>query len=210
MSVSLQIMENVCKSRKILLQLLQKRGYDTTPQDNFSDNEIRVLLGEKQLDFDLESKDEENKKVFVKYLINTKIRNTSLRSYINDFIDSQEDLEPKNTDIIVILKDKPNESLLKVVDDFYSENQIYINLIYIKTILFNILEHDYVPEHTKISEHDYKILKQNLNINSKSQLPLISRHDAVSTILGIRPGEVVKIVRSSKNAGQYLSYRCCK
>ena len=209
MSVSLQIMENVCKSRKILLQLLHKRGYDTSPQDNLSDNEIRLLLGEKQLDFDLESK-HEDKKVFVKYLINTKIRNTSLKSYINEFIESQEDLEPKNIDIIVILKDKPNESLLKVVDDFYSENQIYINLIYIKTILFNILEHDYVPEHTKISDEDYKILKQNLNINSKSQLPLISRHDPVSTVLGLRPGDVVKIVRSSKNAGEYLSYRCCK
>ena len=209
MSVLLQIMENVCKSRKILLQLLHKRGYDTSPQDNLSDNEIRLLLGEKQLDFDLESK-HEDKKVFVKYLINTKIRNTSLKSYINEFIESQEDLEPKNIDIIVILKDKPNESLLKVVDDFYSENQIYINLIYIKTILFNILEHDYVPEHTKISDEDYKILKQNLNINSKSQLPLISRHDPVSTVLGLRPGDVVKIVRSSKNAGEYLSYRCCK
>ena len=53
-------------------------------------------------------------------------------------------------------------------------------------------------------------MKNIYNLNSRYQLPIIHRHDAVSNVLGIRPGEVVKITRPSKTAGQYVSYRCCK
>lgn len=210
MSCSSQLISNLYTSRKTLLELSEIRGFDTSKHSNFSTNEIRVMFSEKQLDFDLEGKGDNSKKAFVRYLITTKIRNNSLKNYISDFLEMNEDFEPDKSDIIIILKDKPNESLLKVVDDFYNENQIYINLFYIKSLMFNILNHEYVPDHKIISEENFKELKQNYSINSRLQLPLLSKHDAVSTALGIRPGDIVKITRPSKTAGQYVSYRCCK
>ena len=209
MSCSSQLVSSLYKSRKNLLEILSIRGFNISAHNNFSENEIRVMFTEKQLDFELEN-NEKDKKVFVKYLITTKIRNNSLRNYINDFMESNPEIVAENTDIIVILKDKPNDSLLKVVDDFYNESNIYINLFYIKSLMFNILNHEYVPDHKIISEEDFKEVKHNYNINSRLQLPIISRHDAVSTVLGIRPGNVVKITRPSQTSGQYTSYRCCK
>ena len=207
MSQSSQVITNLFKSRKILLELLSERGYNVDSQNNFTENEVRIMAQQKQLDFELENN---GKKVFVKYLIATKIRNNSLKNFLTEFLEENPDIEPASTDFIIILKDKPNDSLLKVVDDFYSEKQIYINLFYIKNLLFNILKHDYVPAHKIITESEFKEIKNNYNLNSRYQLPIINRHDAVSNVLGIRPGVVVKITRSSKTAGQYVSYRCCK
>lgn len=209
MSQPSQVINNLFKSRKILLELMKERGYNISSQENFTENEIRVMAQQKQLDFELEN-DEKSKKVIIKYLISTKIRNNSLKNYIIDFISENPEIDPSSTDFIIILKDKPNESLLKVVDDLYSEKQIYINLFYIKSLLFNILKHEYVPDHKIIPDESFKELKSTYNLNSRYQLPIINRHDAVSNVLGIRPGEIVKITRPSQTAGQYISYRCCK
>ena len=209
MSQSSQVISNLFKSRKILLELMKERGYSISSQENFTENEIRVMAQQKQLDFELETI-EKDKKIFIKYLISTKIRNTSLKNYVTEFLEENPDIDPVSTDFIIILKEKPNDSLLKVVDDLYNEKQIYINLFYIKNLLFNILKHEYVPDHKIISEEDFKNIKNLYNLSSRYQLPIIHRHDPVSIVLGIRPGEVVKITRPSQTAGQYICYRCCK
>ena len=209
MSQSSQLITNLYKSRKILLEILSERGYNIDSQQNFTENEIRIMAQQKQLDFELEN-DTKTKKVQIKYLIQTKIRNSSLKNYITDLLEEDSGIDPSSTDLIIILKDKPNDSLLKVVDDFYSEKQFYINLFCIKSLLFNILKHEYVPDHKIIEEHVFKELKTNYNLNSRYQLPIINRHDAVANVLGIKPGDIVKITRPSKTAGQYTSYRCCK
>ena len=79
MSCSSQVISNLYTSRKILLELLEIRGFDTSKHNNFSNNEIRVMFSEKQLDFDLEGKEDNSKKAYVRYLITTKIRNNSFR-----------------------------------------------------------------------------------------------------------------------------------
>lgn len=209
MSCSSHFINNLYKSKKILLEILEERGYDISQQNNFTENEIRIMCNEKQLDFDVSNSDD-TKKVYIRYLVYSKIRNNSLKNYINDFLELNPDFDAEKCELIIILKDKPNDSLLKVVDDFYMGNKVYINLLYIKMLLFNLLNHEYVPEHKKITEEEFKELKKTFNLNSRYQLPIISRHDAVSTILGIRPGEIVKILRPSLTSGQYKTYRCCK
>lgn len=209
MSQPSQVISNLFQSRKILLEIMKERGYAISNQENFTENEIRVMAQQKQLDFELESENK-GKKLFVKYLISTKIRNSSLKNYITDFLEENPDIDPVYTDFVIILKDKANDSLLKVVDDFYSEKQIFVNLFYVKSLLVNILKHEYVPDHKIIPESEFKEMKNSYNLNSRYQLPIINRHDAVSNVLGARPGEIIKIIRASKTAGQYITYRCCK
>ena len=43
----------------------------------------------------------------------------------------------------------------------------------------------------------------------EENLPVILRDDAMARYLGLRPGEVVRILRPSPTSGTYVSYRIC-
>ena len=48
------------------------------------------------------------------------------------------------------------------------------------------------------------------NIKSKSSLPLILKNsDPIAKWLGLKQGDIVKIIRNNKNSGIYYYYRCC-
>ena len=64
---------NIFNSRKIILELAGRRGFNTEEYDNFSINEIGILYTNKQLDM-LITNEETNKKIYYKYHLHTKIR----------------------------------------------------------------------------------------------------------------------------------------
>ena len=217
-SVPLHIVTNIYKSRKTLLTQFQERGIDTSNLlNNITENELRIMNKNSDIDFEVK---QDNYKISIKYLLNSKLRNTTLRNQIINFMEEEKiideegnlnkDIDVSNHELIFIIKENPNESLVKVVDEIYNEYKLYVNIFWINTLLFNILEHEYVPKHQKITNEDFKELKSMYNLNSKQQLPLISKHDPVAKVLGVRPGDIVKITRPSQSCGKYITYRCCK
>ena len=48
-----------------------------------------------------------------------------------------------------------------------------------------------------------------VNIKNNDQFPKISRYDPVAQAIGIKPGEICKIIRSSKTAITTDYYRLC-
>ncbi len=78
-------------------------------------------------------------------------------------------------------------------------------------VRFNVLEHEYVPEHYLVpKEEEEKILKE-LNVK-KENLPKIKKSDPVLRILErkyghIPVGSLIKIVRKSSTAGRVVVYR---
>ena len=86
----------IYKSRKNLLNILEKRGFDISDYNNFGINEIQAMYANKQLDMLLTEKNE-NKKIYVKYHVTSKNGNSTfpkLRdSHINDYIDDLFNLE---------------------------------------------------------------------------------------------------------------------
>lgn len=70
----------------------------------------------------------------------------------------------------------------------------------------NINKHYLVPKHVKISESEKKQLLEKYNINPKS-LPKILKEDPGIIALHLKSGEIVKIVRKSKTAGETVYYR---
>ncbi len=196
----------IFKSRNILLDLLSEQGYDVNKYTGSSINEVNSMYQNKQMDMLLEKKD---KKVYVKYHLNKTLKLGNINDYIEDLIHLDNVLEKKD-DIIIIIKDEPNDSLLSVLSNLWLQDQIYVNVINIKRLQFNILNHILVPKHRVLNDEETNTFKQRYNISDNSQIPDISRFSPVAQVIGIRPGQICEITRNSKTAIDTLFYRVCQ
>lgn len=196
----------VFKSREILLDILKERGFETDDYSGFSIYEIHTMFENKQLDILLNNGT--NKKIYIKYYLEKTIRPTNVHDMIEDLFNIEAILTKKD-DLIIIIKDEPNESLQKLQRSIFEHEQIYVTIININRLQFNILNHSLVPKHRVLTETENEIFKQKFNINNNSDIPAISRFETISQVLGIRPGDFVEIERQSKTSITSKFYRIC-
>lgn len=196
----------IFKSRNILVKHLKNQNYDVSEYENITFNDISIMAEHEQLDMLVEK---ENKKCYVKYYLPKNIpRLNIIREYIDDLFVNEEILSV-NDDLIIIINDDPNDTLIKGLKDLWEENRYYLRIINRKRLQFDILEHVFVPEHIILTKEEKNKLYIDKNINKDKELPEISRFDPVSLVIGIRPGEVCKITRTSKTAIISHYYRFC-
>lgn len=205
----------IYKSRKNLLTILEKRGFDISDYNNFGINEIQTMYVNKQLDMLLSKKN--GKKIYVKYHVTHKNGSSTfpkLRdSHINDYVDDLYNLEEilnKEDELLIIVKDQNiNKTLEEYMEFIFIKDNHYINILKIKELLFNILEHCMVPEHKILTEKEKEKIYEKYKIMQDSELPEISRFDPIAKVLGVRPGELCEITRSSKTSITSKYYRLC-
>ncbi len=209
------LISQIYQSRKNVLELMERQGFDVTGYANFSVSEINAMKTNNQLDMLLEQKDESNqegvstnKKVYIRYYLAKTIRPANLQEMIDDLYVLTETLKKTDT-LYIIIKDHVNDTLINELKNIWERDGIFIVIESIKCLQFNILNHTLVPEHKVISEDVVKSVMIRYNITDKVQFPDISRFDPVARAICLRPGQVCHILRPSKTAITTDYYRIC-
>jgi DNA-directed RNA polymerase subunit H len=165
----------------------------------------------KQLDISLEKNADsvEKTKVYIHYILEKPtLRSAELQEIIDDLFNLEETLT-KNDTLIIIIKEDMNETLTNEVKHIWERDNIFVTIINIKRLQFNILEHQLVPPHRVLPLNELLVIQKKYNITKLTDLPEISRFDPVAQVIGIRPGQVCEIIRPSKTAIKSYYYRVC-
>ena len=101
---------------------------------------------------------------------------------------------------MIIVKDKPNDTLVNLVKYLYANDNIDITILYLAQLQFNILDHAYVPVHKRLNAEQAESVRKTYNIRQDSNIPEISRFDPVAQVIGLKPGDLCHIIRPSRTA----------
>ena len=214
MSQSSGTIVSIYKSRKYILELLKERNYDVEDYTNFSITEVHTMYESQTLDMLLEDKDN-NKKVYIKYHMGENIKDKTLRDkaineYIEDLFHLDTVLNPETDTLLIITKIEPNATMIKLLEQIWKKEKIFIVIQNIKRLQFNILNHELVPKHVVLTKEQDIEFRKKYNVMNDLQIPAISRFDPVALALCLRPGEVCKITRPSRTSVTSTFFRICK
>jgi DNA-directed RNA polymerase subunit H (RpoH/RPB5) len=207
------IISTVYTSRNIILDLMGKQGYNIEDYGNFSVNEVNSMKQNNQLDMLLEKKEENpvtkrKNKIYIRYYLGKTIRPSNLQEMIDDLFNLEEILKKDDT-LFIIIKDEINETLTNELKHIWESDGIFIVVENIKRLQFNILDNNLQPKFNIVPESEVDKIMKKYNITDKIQFPDISRFDPVARAIGLRPGQLCHIVRSSKTAIEADYYRIC-
>ena len=132
----------IYKSRKNILEIMDKQGYDVINYSNFSINEVNSMTQSKQLDILLETyKDNINpKKMYIRYYLEKTLSQKIIDEMIDDLFNMEETLKKSDT-LMIITKDDMNDTLTSILKHIWEKDKIFIVIQSIKRLQFNILEH---------------------------------------------------------------------
>jgi len=205
--------EQLYKARKTIISFLGNQTYNVENYSGFSIHEVNSMIQQgsntdnHQLDM-LVSKEDNTKKAYVKFHLGKTLRPQNIYEYIDDLFNLEEILTKKD-DLIIIMKDEPNETLLKMLQNIWAQDGMFINVFNINRLQYNILNHTLVPPHVVLNKEESDEIKKKYYIKDDSQIPDISRFGPVAQAIGMRPGDMCRITRPSKTSIQTLFYRIC-
>jgi len=202
------------KARKTILELMDKQGYNIEDYANFSINEVNSMKQNNQLDILLEKKSDDSgdskpkRKMYIRFYLTKMIRPANIQEMIDDLFNLEEILTKEDT-LFIISKDEMNETIINELKHIWETDGIFIVIENIKRLQYNILNHVLVPQHVVIDNKEVEEVMKKYNIKNKIEIPDISRFDPVARVIGLRPGDVCKIIRPSKTAITTNYYRVC-
>ncbi len=213
--VSSSLIPDIYRSRNILLEILNEQGFNVSDYNEFSNNEIHVMAVNNKLDMFISKEDDEedesvntSQKMYIKYHLGKTLRQSNIQEYVDDLFNIEEVLTKKDT-LLIISKDQPTDNIIEQLKYIWETEGIFITIINIQRLQFNILKHTLVPPHKVLDKRQTAEIMKRYNISDIDKFPEISRFDPVSMVIGIRPGEVCEIIRPSKTAVETKYYRVC-
>ena len=206
--------ENIYKSRKVILEMLQMRGFDTSQYLQQTREELNILFqqhgskGNSEIDT-LDILVEGEHKIFVKYLTSNKIRNQIIINTIDEVYES--DLLSKEDIIVIITKDKVTYqgALEEYINRIFYRDGTFAQIFWLNSLLFNISEHDLVPKYRIMTQEEKQALIDKLFLDDEKNLPKILVTDPVAKFYGVRIGQLCEIGYTNETNGFNKSYRLC-
>ena len=202
------------KSRSVIIEMLEMRGFNVEPYRNFSLNEIEAMFKatEKKTSPELGSLDMTvvnslGGKLYVKYLMASKLRTSNFKTLIDEML---EGILNGGDEIIFILKDTVNnmDTFDSMLEGYLSVNNLFIQIFSLDNLLFNITKHQLVPKMRIISPEERDAVLETFSA-TQGQMPQILKSDPQSKFLGVRKGDMCEIIRASETAGNSVTYRMC-
>jgi DNA-directed RNA polymerase subunit H (RpoH/RPB5) len=208
--VSSGTISTLFKSRNILLQLLARQGMDVSNYTDYGVAEVQTMYANNQLDMLLTTEKDVHptRKVYVKYYLAKTLRRENINHMIDDLFYLEQALQPTDT-LIIVMKQEVNDTIVNILNEIWEKDRIFIVIHSLDRLQFNLLEHQYVPEHVILNEAEQEQVLKKYNITDTKQMPSISRYDPVALAIGLRPGQICKITRSSKTSVTSVYYRYC-
>lgn len=207
------------RSRVTLLKMLKEEGYNTDKYERFGPWEIEAMVngGQQSLAMELKRPPTEGKEepeitnCFVLYSLG------KLKQKIKTFVDQllAEDrvpkVDPKTTEVLVIvLEDVAEVFHAEALRMWFSEHKLKIRFFKAHNLIFDPREHIHVPKHEKLPKEKHEEFLKTNYIRNKANLPIIKFHeDMIARVMGLVPGDIVKITRPSPASGTYEIYRVC-
>lgn len=196
------------KIRKTVMQLCHDRGYLVTQDElDQTQDQFKVQFGDKpserrpsrnDLIVLVAHNDDPTDQMFIFFPEEPKVGIKTIKAYC------QRMQEENITRAIIVVQNgmtpSAKQSLVDMAPKYILEQFLEAEL------LVNITEHELVPEHIVLTVDEKNELLARYKLKDV-QLPKIQGGDPVARYLGLKRGQVVKIVRPSETAGRYVSYR---
>jgi len=103
----------------------------------------------------------------------------------------------------------PLISQLNKYDKLFQKNGGMLQYFQVKQLMFNPTKHEYVPQHIKLREDEIVDFMKKYMIRSKIDMSRIYPYDPIAKWLGLKYGDIVKIIRYNENSGESFYYRSC-
>ena len=198
------LLPKLFRAYRTLNKMMEDRGYiveesqkELTYSDWIKNNDNRTTLNGIYY-----KKDQNNPdliiRLYFEYLEGLKISANDISLFFTNMKDAKAD-----TGIIIISGTLTSQAKQKMADINY---ELQIECFNISELMVNITEHSYVPKHILLNDEEKALLLKRYKIK-ENQLPKILTSDPIARYLGLRRGNVVKIIRDSETAGKYVTYR---
>jgi DNA-directed RNA polymerase subunit H (RpoH/RPB5) len=185
------------RSRITILDILEGRGYDTSPYRKFSPAEIAIASNYiASLNISLKMRDAPDKTC---ELIYSKSNATTLNAFLDE-------ADPDAEYIILTFQDNL-EKHHAVTAKQYLARGMRAFVFNIPHIVNNPLMHIMVPKHTIVPKEEHADLLKGLYVSEKRHLLHITSADPIVRCIGALPGDIIRIDRPSPNSGTYTIYR---
>ncbi|XP_033254763.1 DNA-directed RNA polymerases I, II, and III subunit RPABC1-like [Drosophila miranda] len=194
--------------RKTVFEMSHDRGYLVTSDElDQTVEQFTELFGNKpsgqrpmrsDLTMVLTHADDPKNRMFVFFPEEPKVDVNTIKAFANRMED--EDIHRA----IVVVRDcltPPAMQSVRAMAPMYIVEQFLES-----ELTINVTKHELVPQHFVMSEVEKKQLFRRFRLKESHLMRLLS-NDPVARYYGLKPGQVVKIVRTSATAGEYISYR---
>ena len=219
----ISVQDILIRSRSTILDLLEGRGYDTTPYRKLVGGDLVKLMGNPgALRMEVFHKVNSEKKAIVEYTFDNIKQKIGSGGYVTEVLSENstndssllQNVNPETTEVLVIYMPKniseDMDSYDKAALQAWSEHKFRIQFFPMTRLVNNPMKHMLQPSFEIVPQENHAALLKEHYCRTKGQFPLIRyHHDMIARCLGLIPGDIVKITRSSYSAGDYISYRTC-